>query len=222
MWSQAELCCFPHVGIQTVGKGRSLLLQAKVGYFHACYYSTFNMRDHFKMILFFCVLGGLHRLWIWEQASCPDPFGPGIFKRSSASVSPLQNCKIKLMKHIQDCAKVATWRTCKVKTMPINPKDDKTGTCLQYLGRTLNLSPYLFLRILNTAQLHLLVKAWKTAFLFYGNSLTVYSMLIIIIICCCCWKVYVTSSRLLFHNSIIVLWAWNAKYPDLSIKPESF
>lgn len=30
MRSQAELCCFPYVGIQTVGKGRSLLLQAKV------------------------------------------------------------------------------------------------------------------------------------------------------------------------------------------------
>lgn len=53
MWSQAELCCFPHVGIQTVGKGRSLLLQAKVGYVHACYYSTLSMRDNCKMILFF-------------------------------------------------------------------------------------------------------------------------------------------------------------------------
>lgn len=54
LWSQAEFCCFPHVGIQTVGKGRSLLLQAKVRYFHACYSSTWNIIDNSKMIFFVC------------------------------------------------------------------------------------------------------------------------------------------------------------------------
>lgn len=80
--------------IQTVGKGRSLLLQAKVKYSHSNHVNLHSFYFfHIQFITCYkylsaMFLGGFYRLRLWEQASRPHPFSPGLVEGSSASVTP--------------------------------------------------------------------------------------------------------------------------------------
>lgn len=102
MWSHGSVVTqsFFNIAIQTVGKGRSLLLQAKVNnlfsnhWYKLFFFSKDDIRKviyHMLQVTDLCIYnisGGFYRLRLWEQASCPHPFSPGFFEGSSASVTP--------------------------------------------------------------------------------------------------------------------------------------